>query len=952
MGDGEKYKKGTKVPNTKSDQYEKIFTRAIADPNRASSGNKDFDSNELFQAMPVFDHSKSIIKKNKEILELFPDLELGIKIANSSLISPNNMEDEPTRIRMKKDNGAPSLVNSAISTIATGFISNKLNYSKISADAKFFKGAWIHATIPEVLLDNIIANSIEGTESDSKIDDSGMNKKTNKQSNVGSLGIFNSKSLVSSDYISGLESEIGYVVKEENKPENIKALEKLLFLEDVISDDCLSLKSTESALESAEKVIKNKLKLLSKKANKKLTEEEIKSVFSTAKKTREEFIALPSTSPSSNRGTSLDLELPVSSCIPVFPSGEPHKHIGYFILINPLTGTPIQDDEYSTRNEGFNRSYNTGLTSTGNNDYVTKVLENFKSSSEDVPKIRELDKIYNKLLDLKLKNVLRDSIYGDMVSVDITTNEAYRVMLSRVLEAKQTRMIFLPRELVSYIAFEHRDNGTGKSLLEKVDFYVNSRAIIFFTNIMAKIQNSMSNTRVRAEIDENHPNAKAMRANIMSEYLKSRGTMYPYNVYRHNELAEWSKFAGIQFDIRHPSFGNTDISIEEVTNEKKEIDIELEEKITDYIYYTLGVTREQIEAAKSEDFATAVASRNKMMANRIREDQNIFTPQISELIKRKCRYDITTYEQMRTVAEDNLQDLKNYLSNLYGEDETEEILKDKESAADIATECLIDDLEFFLPKPEVTEDNTKMTQFENFTTRLDSILSAIISDDTITEDSLGELNMKKEDITKMLKFSATLDYIRSNGVMDYISDMFTLDNEEKALVNPIEEYATATKVLANSILLSKKTIANMNSKINKENTKLDDKINAEANPEDTGGDSEFETGEGTGGNNFGTSNAEEEQDTTKREEIDITGNDGTKEDVENEKEETDETKEVEPDVEGKEPPNKEEAKEEKSEEEETEETGLTEREVVPEDETGLTEREVAPEDEEEETEEK
>ena len=100
------------------------------------------------------------------MLELFPDLELGIKIANSSLISPNIMEEEPTRIRLKKDNGAPSLVNSAIANIITGFISNKLNYSQISSIAKFHKGAWVHATIPEVLLDNIIVETIEGTEDD------------------------------------------------------------------------------------------------------------------------------------------------------------------------------------------------------------------------------------------------------------------------------------------------------------------------------------------------------------------------------------------------------------------------------------------------------------------------------------------------------------------------------------------------------------------------------------------------------------------------------------------------------------------------------------------------------------------------------------------------------------------------------------------------------------------
>ncbi len=830
--DNGNYTAGKKIPNTKLEQYEKIFTRAVADSSKKNSNGKDFDNVELFQSMPVFEYSSSIIKRNKEMLELFPDLELGIKIANSSLISPNIMEEEPTRIRLKKDNGAPSLVNSAIANIITGFISNKLNYSKISSIAKFHKGAWVHATIPEVLLDNIIVETIEGTEND-KIDTSKMSKKDKKSFN--SLGVFDAKSLTDKDYRTGLESETNFTIVDEKKYEDI---EKLLFLDDIVSDDCFSIKNTTSALEDAEKTIKDKLKLLHRKNKKNLTDEEIKKVFSATKRSRDEFVALPASSPSNNKGTSLDLELPVSSCIPIYPAGEPSKHIGYFILINPATGTPIQDDEFRTRAESYGRAYATGLSSIGsNNDYVSDVLTNFKSkSADDTPKIQELDKIYSKLLDLKLKNVLKNSIYGDVVSIDITTNEAYRVMLSRVLEAKQTKMIFLPRELVSYIAFEYRDNGTGKSLLEKIDFYVSSRAVIFYTNIMAKIGNSMSNTRVNAEIDENHPNPKAMRASIMSEYLKSRGSTYPQNIYRHQELAEWSKYSGIQFNIKHPSFGNTDVTIDNITNEKKEIDIELEEKVTDYIYYTLGVTREQIEASKSEDFATAVASRNKMMANRIREDQNIFTPQISELIKRKVRYDRTTYDQIRTVAETNMNDLKNYLSNLYGEEEAEAIYKDKESTIDILTECLIDDTEFFLPKPEVTEDTTKMTQFDNFNSKLDGVLKALISDDTITETSLGNLNMNKDDLVKMLKFSATLDYIRSNNVMDYIADVFTLDNEENALINPIEDYANATKILAESIMSAKEAIDKVNKKVNKRNDKIDAKINAEDNPPSEGDD--------------------------------------------------------------------------------------------------------------------
>ena len=818
--DEKKIVAGRNIPATNITNYTNIIKKTVENPNPKSS-NGELDNTDLFSSVPVSSYSSDVIRKNKDILELFPDIELAIKIRIASILSPNSMDNEDIKIRLK-ENSATSLVNSQIANIVKSYISNKLDLEKMIMESMFTKGAYISAIIPEPLLDKIINNAVVGTENDI-VDASKLNSNKKDRIDNFSFGIFKQDTINSNAYLTGFESDLKVTLKEETKT-NLAAA---LGLDNIVSDNFFAIKSLTSALESANDLVKQKLKVLKTPSNK-LTDADINSVFSKLKKTREEFMVMPAVAASSSKGSALEIKLPVSSCIPIYPSGEPNNHIGYFILINPLTGTPIQDDEFTKRKESYGRAFN-GMADSATSNTIQSVLDSIQGPtiSKDSPKIMELDKIYNKLLDFKIKSVLKDSLYGDIVDIDITSNEAYRVMLSRVLESKQTKLIFIPKELVSYIAFDYRENGTGKSILEKLDFFANARATVFFTNLMAKINNSMSNTLVNAEIDENHPNPKQARAHIISEVLRSRGAMYPSNMLKFNEMEEWAKYAGMQFNIKHSQFGNTEIEITESDIQKKEVDTELEDTITSYIYYTLGVTKEQIESARSEDFAIAVASRNKMNGKRTKTEQNIFSPQVSELIQRMVRYDSVTFEHIREVVKENYSSLKDkYLENEIGEEQANKEAQNQDGAIEYITDCLIDDIEFFLPKPEVTDDTTTATQFTTFKDNLSGVLESLFTDDSITENTFGDLNASKEDIIKIIKFSATLDYLRNNNHMNYIVDMFTLDKEEKALVNPIDEYMTMTKAIGASILEVKEKAGKEGLKLNSKNAKVEEKLSA------------------------------------------------------------------------------------------------------------------------------
>jgi len=43
----------------------------------------------------------------------------------------------------------------------------------------------------------------------------------------------------------------------------------------------------------------------------------------------------------------------------------------------------------------------------------------------------------------------------------------YTTIMSRAFSGLKTKLLYIPKNNMSYIAFEYRENGTGLSLLEK-----------------------------------------------------------------------------------------------------------------------------------------------------------------------------------------------------------------------------------------------------------------------------------------------------------------------------------------------------------------------------------------------------------------------------------------------------------------------------------------------------
>ena len=94
--------KGNEIPDAVIRKYSDIISKTIEDPNIAArNGSKDIDQQDFFHAMGIAENTAAKLETNKEILELFPDIEIATEIRISAIIDPNSQEDEELRIRFK-----------------------------------------------------------------------------------------------------------------------------------------------------------------------------------------------------------------------------------------------------------------------------------------------------------------------------------------------------------------------------------------------------------------------------------------------------------------------------------------------------------------------------------------------------------------------------------------------------------------------------------------------------------------------------------------------------------------------------------------------------------------------------------------------------------------------------------------------------------------------------------
>ncbi|QVD49360.1 hypothetical protein LUCX_290 [Xanthomonas phage vB_XciM_LucasX] len=514
-------------------------------------------------------------------------------------------------------------------------------------------------------------------------------------------------------------------------------------------------------------------------------------------------------------GHPLVMKLPSESVIPVHQPSNPEKHLGYFVLLDNM-GNPIntvsQRDYYADMSNTLNANASMG------SQLLTQAKRAFQGQAMDrQSEIDEMSRIYGQFLEKELTDRLRNGIYGDQVEVTSPT-EVYRVMLARAMGRQHTQLLYVPAEMLTYIAFDYNKYGIGQSLLQKSKILGGIRVLALFAETMASIKNSINRTRIDITLDPEDPNPTHTVEFLMTEYAKTRQGSFPLGATNPTDIVSFLQNASVDVAVQgNTRFPEVKFDVSERASNRVKPDSEMMKDLRDRHLMAMGLSPDMVDAGANAEFATSVVANNLLLAKRVLGYQATLEEFLQDFVTKYILADGNLMEELRRLIDENKDKLTadqgraQELSEQNAEQKQalqgkkafnqkvdmskaglpnqtrptmESFEEQLQKLEDMGQDAVI--MEFLqcilisLPKPDMITIDRQMEAYDKQDQAYEKALDAYINPAFLESHGLGSL-AELVDVTKAAtKADLMRAWMRDNNVMPELHDMLVgVDEDDK-----------------------------------------------------------------------------------------------------------------------------------------------------------------------------
>lgn len=777
----------TKILET-NPQILPVLPKLVRDPN--VSGNIEENKININRSIleDIYNRIKSVKHNNKNIIKLFPDIELAIQILVSSILSPKKMTDIQLNFKLDKKISIPSQISAEALDKIKSYINDNYELEEklpeIVREALFNSGAYVQAIIPESSVDDVINTDILPSYS---TEDFKHKVDHIVDTLVKPINILNTTKSEANPPTTNLtkESFVTYLASESfvKVTDNVKILHFNTIKEKINTSLIKSSLKRNTAIsqESLDKV--NYMDIFRQKK-------------ATISNTNVEFIKTKSETTRKTLGKPMITKIPTEAIIPVFIPGNESEHIGYFVLLDE-TGKPLntelKDNNIAQVNTILQTSAQTQLTPVQKayNTLVTDVTSNVN--------VNELFEMYKDVLEKQLYSSIRSSLYGS--NADIAgKNDIYFLMFTRALAEQKTSLLFIPKELVVYFAFYYNDIGIGKTLLENLSVLSSLRAILLFAKVMAYAKQSIDVTKVNISLDPHDPDPEKTIEQIQDSVLKLRQNYFPLGINNPVDLVNWIQRAGLQFSYENnPLIPNVKIDFENANLTHTVPSSELEEELRKQTILALGLSPETIDTGFSPEFATTVVNNNILLSKRISVYQKALSKHLNKLVNLLIYND----EDLRTLLRRHILDQLPKLEETLSEEEKQFLNRDNAGFIEYYIDHFAENIIIELPKPDNTNIATLSVEFDIYKENLEKVMEIMFGDEDFSiAESENSVNIAQ--IKSVYKNHLLRKWCATNNFYPEIAEFNSAEEEE--IENML---ASITSHLAGTLSVSTKLITTM-----------------------------------------------------------------------------------------------------------------------------------------------
>ncbi|WP_257292816.1 hypothetical protein [Endozoicomonas sp. ONNA1] len=670
-----------------------VFHKLVKNTEKTNGNNKSNHNKSKIPSGHTLEGMSDLIASDvmdyQAIFEMHPDNELAMSILVSSILAPKDLISTELEFSLMNNIQVDDTTGNFISKIKSYF-TEQYNLPKLLTnmleDMLFKRGSYPMVILPESSVDEVINSncriSLESMTDQFTLDGDPIE--------MGFLGDVKRKTNVSLESLVSPKrtGTVGKINDYVDVTDNFNVLKWPMVADKARQDhihDILGF--TGVSLESRE--VRSK-----------------KTLYSRREYTQMPLEVVNVDKENKSHGHPMVMKLASESIIPVHVPGDPSQHVGYFILLDK-NGNPIDKPKEAGYYKELNQRIN-DLDETKDLLQQTNLASGHhkvKHTDSDISK-KELLNSYTEIIESDLIHRLENGIYDDNVEVAKPT-EVYRIMLARALAKKHTRILFVPAELVCYFAFDYNENGIGRSLLEQSKVITSIRSVLMLANAMGELKSSIGRTKVNIGLDAEDTDPEQTVEFMLNEFSKHQRSAFPLGLSSPSDITDAIQKASVDVAVSgNARYPETTLDISDNNRGNTSVSTDLEDKMRRRQYMSYGLSPEMIDTDMNIDYAALVVSSNLLMAKRVTNYQDRFTPQLKNFIK------------LYTLNSSYLrEELKETLSK---------VKREKDEDMDGLLHRMLNNLIIGLPKPDTTRTEGLRDSYQTYTDTLDMAIEAYI----------------------------------------------------------------------------------------------------------------------------------------------------------------------------------------------------------------------------------
>lgn len=497
------------------------------------------------------------------------------------------------------------------------------------------------------------------------------------------------------------------------------------------------------------------------------------------------------------------IQLPVESVIPVFIPGAASEHIGYFVLLDehgqPLT---IEKSGLAKRNSAgecdpstVNAAYEAMFGPQCGKSYF-----NQDNTLENASKL-----IFETLVDRYIKDRIK-GIIGRIDTEISRMNAISTLLFYRLLEKKETTLVFVPPVLLHYFAFDiDSKTGLGKSKLAEIQFILSLRTTLMMANVLSSVNDAIENKKITFGVDDKTANLEMVMdllANIFVARQKLQGSIDPAEIMRDmysNSLTLIPKnipgLSDLSVEVENASGGNS-----------TKVDDSVLEYLTNLLVSHLDVPPAALNQLSEPEFARSLVTYNLFFSKKISRYQRIWCKQMANFIHSHSKFDpifqkavakvllAASKKRLKETLPPKVKKLKDNNPNNYESEEADAQM----------LHAVLEGVSLSLPSPNIVVDKTQFEELRNFMGNLNELADNFFPQELIPNDDMAaqaalpvvKAKWKREQMMRFLETVGNFDMVEVPSIDDInpselIDFIQTMQNVNQALTLQRENIGNA-----------------------------------------------------------------------------------------------------------------------------------------------------------------